>query len=92
MDHLDDIQTALKLKKKMEKIVSFFPELGKKGPSGFTNSYVCIWKIKTYQTLFSFYIKKYFNLIRKGIISSEKMRNSGNYNYDYAHSFFGKDF
>ena len=27
----------------------------------------------------SFYSKKYFNLIRKGIISSEKMRNSGNY-------------
>ena len=35
------------------------------------------------------------NLIKKGIISSKKMRNSGNYKlymYDYAHSFFGKDF
>ena len=37
---------------------------------------------------FSFYL----NLIKKGFISSEKMRNSGKYNYDYAHSFFGKDF
>ena len=32
------------------------------------------------------------NLIKKWMIFNEKMRNSGNYNYDYAHSFFGKDF
>ena len=38
------------------------------------------------------YEYNYFNLIIEGIISSEKMRNSGNYNYDYHHSFFGKDF
>ena len=38
------------------------------------------------------YPKKYLNLIKKGIISIEKMVNSGNYNNDYAHSFFGKDF
>ena len=37
-------------------------------------------------------IIKDLNLINKGIISSEKMRNSGNYIYDYAHPFFGKDF
>ena len=30
-----------------------------------------------------FFSKKDLNLIKKGIISSEKMRNSGNYNYDY---------
>ena len=42
---------------------------------------------KIYQFLF----KKKFELNKKGIISSEKKRNSGNYNYYYAHSFFGKD-
>ena len=31
-------------------------------------------------------------MIKKKIISSEKMKNSGNYINDYAHSFFGKDF
>ena len=35
---------------------------------------------------------KDLNLIKEGIISTEKMRNSGNYVYDYAHSLFGKDF
>ena len=39
-----------------------------------------------------FLIKKYKNLIKKGIIPSEKMRNSGNCAYDYAHSFFGEKF
>ena len=29
---------------------------------------------------------------KKQIVSSEKMRNSGNSIYDYAHSFFGEDF
>ena len=29
---------------------------------------------------------------KKGIISSEKRRISGNYIYDYAHSFFGEEF
>ena len=37
------------------------------------------------------FIKK-LNLIKNGIISGEKIRNSGKYIYDYAHSFFGKDF
>ena len=32
------------------------------------------------------------NLIIKLINSSEKMRNSGNHKYDYAHSIFGKIF
>ena len=44
------------------------------------------------QTISSFYLKKNLNLIKKGIISSEKLRNSCNYIYDYAHSVFGKDF
>ena len=44
------------------------------------------------QNIFSFYSKRDLMLIRKLIIFSEKMRNSDNYNYDYAHSFFGKDF
>ena len=39
----------------------------------------------------SFYSKKDLNLIKNGIISSEKMRNSGKYNCNYAHPFFGKD-
>ena len=30
-----------------------------------------------------FLFKKIFELNKKGIISGEKMRNSGNYNYDY---------
>ena len=50
---------------------------------------------KPYQNLseyIQFLFKKIFELNKKGIISGEKMRNSGNYNYDYAHSFFGKDF
>ena len=50
---------------------------------------------KTHQNLSEysqFLFKKKLNLVKKDIISSEKIRNSGNYNYDYAHSFFGKDF
>ena len=47
---------------------------------------------KVYQNVSSFYSKKDLNLIKIEIISSEKMRNSGNYNYDYAHSFFGNNF
>ena len=39
-----------------------------------------------------FLLKIEFWSNKKGIISSDKMRNSGNYNYDYAHSFLGKDF
>ena len=39
-------------------------------------------------TISSIYSKKDLNLIKKGIVSGEKMRISGNYNYDYAHSFF----
>jgi len=41
-----------------------------------------------YQILF----KKRFEVIKKQFFSSEKRRNSGNCIYDYAHSFFGKDF
>ena len=36
--------------------------------------------------------KKVLNLIKKETISSEKMRNSGYYKYNYVHSFFRKDF
>ena len=37
-------------------------------------------------------IKTNFRLIKKQIFSSEKLRNSGNCIYDYAHSFYGEDF
>ena len=50
---------------------------------------------KSHQTLsvyIQFLFKNRFGFNKKGIISSEKMRNPGNYNYNYAHSFFGKDF
>ena len=47
---------------------------------------------KPHQNISSFYFKKYLNLIKNGNISIEKMRNSGNRIYEYAHSFFGKDF
>ena len=36
--------------------------------------------------------KNNLNLIKKWIIPSKKMRKSVNYNYNYAHSFFGEDF
>ena len=39
-----------------------------------------------------FLFKKRFEVNKKQIFSSEKMRNSGNCIYDYAHSFFGEDF
>ena len=50
---------------------------------------------KSHQNLsecIQFYLRKKLNLIKKGIISRENMRNSGNYIHDYADSFFGKDF
>ena len=50
---------------------------------------------KSYQNQ-SDYIKFLFkinsNIIKKVIISDEKMRNSGNSNHNYAHSFFEKKF
>ena len=62
--------------------------------SDFVNSDDYIGKnhIKIFQTMSSFYSKINLDLIKKGITSSEKIRNSGIYIYDYAHSFFGKDF
>ena len=39
-----------------------------------------------------FLIKNIFEVNKKWIISSEKIRNSGNNIYDYAHSFDGEDF
>ena len=39
-----------------------------------------------------FLFKFFFNLIKKGTISGETMRKSGNYIHDYAHSFFGNYF
>ena len=47
--------------------------------------------IKINQTTIIFYSKKYFKLIRNRCFS-EKQRNSDDCNYDYAYSFFGKDF
>ena len=37
-------------------------------------------------------IEKNFEVDKKQIFSSEKIKNSGNCIYDYAHSFFGEDF
>ena len=48
--------------------------------------------IEIYQTISSFYSKTDMNLLKSVIISSEKIRNSGNYIYNFAHSFFGEDF
>ena len=62
--------------------------------SDFLNSDDCIGK-KTHQNLsdyIQFLLRKKIEFSKKGIISSEQIRNSGNYIYDYAHSFFGKDF
>ena len=39
-----------------------------------------------------FLFKKRFEVNKKQIFFSEKMRNSDNCVYDYAHSFFGDDF
>ena len=36
-------------------------------------------------------LSNFLNLIKKVIISSDKMRNSGNYDDDYVYSFFGND-
>ena len=61
--------------------------------SYFVNSDYCIGKITSkcirLQLVF---IQKIFLVNRKQIFSSEKMRNSGNCIYDYAHSFFGEDY
>ena len=37
-------------------------------------------------------LKRKIEIDTKEIISIEKSKNSGNYNYDYTHSFFGEDF
>ena len=42
--------------------------------------------------LFQLLFKKRFEVNNEGIISGDKMRNYGNYIYDYAHSFFGDHF
>ena len=39
-----------------------------------------------------FIFKKRFEVNKRQIFASEKMINSGNYIYDYAHSFFVEDF
>ena len=39
-----------------------------------------------------FLFKKIFEVDKKHIISSEKLRKSGNCIYDYAHSLFKEDF
>ena len=62
--------------------------------SDFINSDDCIGKIiLKYMRLKSvFFFKKRFEVNKKQILSSEKIRNSGNCFYDYAHSFFGEHF
>ena len=50
---------------------------------------------KSHQNLseyIQFLINKHLYSIKKRTISSEKMRNLCIYMYDYAHSFFRKDF
>ena len=50
---------------------------------------------KSHQNLsdyIQFLFRKDLNMRKEGIISNEKMRNSGNYIYDYAHSLFVEDF
>ena len=42
--------------------------------------------------LIQFLLKNKFKYNKKGIIYNGKIRNSGNHIYDFAHSFFGKDF
>ena len=37
-------------------------------------------------------VKTIFEVNKKQIFSSEKIRNSGSFIYDYDHSFFGEDF
>ena len=60
--------------------------------SDFINSDDCIGKIEL-KSVRQYPVFFYdLNLINKGIMSAENMRNSGNYNYDYAQSFFAKDF
>ena len=39
-----------------------------------------------------FLLNKRFKFNKRGINFSEKIRNSGNHNDNYAHSFFGNDF
>ena len=58
--------------------------------SDFLNSDDFIGKITSEYIQFLF--KKRFEFNKKGIISCEKIRNSGDYVYDYAHSLIGKDF
>ena len=39
-----------------------------------------------------FLFKKRYEINKNGIISSEKLKNAGNYIYDCAHLLFGEDF
>ena len=61
--------------------------------SDFVNSEDCIGKITLeFIRPQPVSIKKNIWSFKKQIFSIEKMRNSGNCVYDYAHSFFGDDF
>ena len=52
-----------------------------------------IWKISSKSTrLQPIFIQKRFEVDKKQIFLSEKMRNSGRCIYDHAHSSFGEDF
>ena len=60
--------------------------------SDFVNFDDCIGKI-TSKFLFLVLIKKKdLKLIKNRFHQSEKIKNVGNWIYDYAHSFFGEDF
>ena len=59
----------------------------------FVNSDDCIEKKKSKSIrLQPVFIKKYLKLIKKQIVSIEKIINLGNYIHDYENSFFGEDF
>ena len=59
----------------------------------FLYTYDCIGKITSKSIRpYPVFIQNRFEVNKKGIISNEKMRNSGNYIYDYAHPLFGEDF
>ena len=61
--------------------------------SDFINSDDCIGKIiSNLLEYIQFSFKIRFEVDKKYIFSSEKMRNLGNYTYGYAYSFFGEDF
>ena len=63
--------------------------------SDFVNSTDLIPNSKSHQNLSDynqFLLKKIFEVNKKLVFSSDKIKNAGNCIYDYAHSFLGEDF